>query len=409
LPESRARSVFLFMELSLSFLFAIIFTTTSIYRIQSVGMTPFQLVLIGTALEASIFLLEVPTGVLADTYSRRLSILLGIAFLGLHYLATGLFTVFWAHLLIQILGGFGYAFISGAQQAWITDEIGQENAAKAMLRVAQFGNVAGILGILAGMFLGSINLVFPIVLGSTLMLALAGLLFFIMPENGFKPTPKEDRNTFQHMFGTFKDGLHIVRSSRFLILVVGITVVFGAFSESFDRLNEAHFLNTIGMPGNFSPVIWFGFLSLLAIPLNVVFGEFIRRRLDVNNSRAISRGLLAAEAGIVGCAFVFAFAGSFWLGAMAFIILGLLRGIRHPLQVAWINPHVESGTRATVFSMISQTDAIGQIAGGPALGAIADRSMRGALALGAALLLPNLLLYRRAENGLPLVDDKIKA
>ena len=41
-----------------------------------------------------------------------------------------------------------------------------------------------------------------------------------------------------------------------------------------------------------------------------------------------------------------------------------------PLYLAWINQNIESRVRATVISMSSQTDAIGQIAGGPLLGAI---------------------------------------
>ena len=84
-PLSAMR-VFLVMRASASFLFALSFTVNLIYHVTVVGLDPLQLVLVGTALEVTVFLFEIPTGVVADIYSRRLSIvilgylLLGIAF-----------------------------------------------------------------------------------------------------------------------------------------------------------------------------------------------------------------------------------------------------------------------------------------------------------------------------------------
>ena len=45
----------------------------AIYLVSDVGLTPFQLVVMGTAMEAAVFLFEVPTGVVADTYGRKLA------------------------------------------------------------------------------------------------------------------------------------------------------------------------------------------------------------------------------------------------------------------------------------------------------------------------------------------------
>jgi len=56
--------------------------------------------------------------------------------------------------------------------------------------------------------------------------------------------------------------------------------------------------------------------------------------------------------------------------------------------------------RATVLSMSGQADAVGQVAGGPALGGIGNvYGIRAALSVGAALLLPALGLYARASAG----------
>ena len=44
------------------------FVVTSLYEATVAGLTPVQLILVGTALEISAFVFEVPTGVVADVF-----------------------------------------------------------------------------------------------------------------------------------------------------------------------------------------------------------------------------------------------------------------------------------------------------------------------------------------------------
>ena len=55
----------------------------AVYLVQELHLSPLQLVLMGTAMEAAVFLFEIPTGVVADTYSRRLSLIVGYVGMGL--------------------------------------------------------------------------------------------------------------------------------------------------------------------------------------------------------------------------------------------------------------------------------------------------------------------------------------
>ncbi len=50
----------------------------SVFLILRLGLGPFQLVLLGTVLEGSYLLFETPTGIVADTISRRTSIVIGL-------------------------------------------------------------------------------------------------------------------------------------------------------------------------------------------------------------------------------------------------------------------------------------------------------------------------------------------
>src|SRR5690554_6304453 len=65
-----------------AFLFEMVFTVNELYRIEVAGFNPMQLVLVGTALELSCFIFEIPTGILADLKSRKLSVLIGLALIG---------------------------------------------------------------------------------------------------------------------------------------------------------------------------------------------------------------------------------------------------------------------------------------------------------------------------------------
>ena len=100
----------------------------SIYLVSELELSPLQLVLMGTAMEATVFLFEVPTGVVADTYSRRLSLTIGFLGMGAAWLLVGVFSAPVAIIALWAAWGISYTFTSGAYQAWITDEVGVETA-----------------------------------------------------------------------------------------------------------------------------------------------------------------------------------------------------------------------------------------------------------------------------------------
>jgi DHA3 family tetracycline resistance protein-like MFS transporter len=83
-------------------------------------------------------------------------------------------------------------------------------------------------------------------------------------------------------------------------------------------------------------------------------------------------------------------------------IVVALRRASSPVFLTWINRGLDSSVRATVISMHSQADALGQVSFGPAFGAIATiKSIRFGLAAGAFALLPGvvLLAFARRKDG----------
>lgn len=405
-PKTKHKATTIYYAFSAlsSLAFTLVFTVSLIYQITVVGLDPLQLVLVGTLLEASIFIFEVPTGVIADTYSRRLSVIIGVLLIGLGFSIEALVPTFAGLLLAQVGWGIGHTFISGALDAWLTDETGEAQIGAIMMRASQIGRAVGIGALVAAMVIGSINLALAILVGALTFFALAVYLLLFMDETGLAPPPKAERKgrllmrAWGDMINTTREGVKMIRRRPALITILLIGVMFGMASEGYDRLINAHIINNIGLPqiGSFEPVVWFGLLGLVGSLIGIFVTEYFRRRINITRQKALVRALLWIDLVLVVGMAAVAFASSFWLAAALMLLRGAMLGLYDPLYRTWINQDLDPKVRATIISMSGQTDVLGQIAGGPMVGLIGrDWGIRAALVASAVLLSPVLLLYAR--------------
>lgn len=403
-------TVYLLLQFTSSLLFSLIFTVNLLYQVTLVGLSPLQLVLVGTTLETSVFVFEIPTGVLADVISRRLSIILGYAIMGLGFVLEGSVAAFWAVALGEGIWGLGYTFTSGATEAWIADEVGEEHAGGVYLKGSQAARVGALLAIPLAMAIGSVSVRLPIVLGGGAMVLLALALAAIMTEEGFQPTPRDRRavgygSAFVAMVKTIQDARTLVRRRPIIIVLLAVGLFFGLYSEGLDRLWTPHLLENFAAPfgGWVQPVVLFGAIRGGAIVLSLVATEWVRRRIDARHSAPVIRTLLIIAILIVLSLAGFGLTRSFWLALALFWIVAALRSVAEPLNTSWFNLQIdEPQVRATLFSVSGQVDAVGQIVGGPGVGTIGNHSIRAALLTSALLLSPVLPLYsvalRRSEK-----------
>jgi DHA3 family tetracycline resistance protein-like MFS transporter len=392
-------TVYLVLQFTASLLFSLIFTVNMLYQVTVVQLSPLQLVLVGTILEATVFLFEIPTGVLADVKSRRLSVIIGYALMGLGFVVEGLLPFFGTVALAQVLWGFGYTFTSGATEAWIADEVGEERAGQAFLRGAQAARIGGLVAIPISVALGRVQIQLPIVLAGGLMILLAAFLAGAMTEEGFAPIPPEDRSTWGLMVKTVRDARDLVRRQPILLLLLAIGLFYGLYSEGFDRLWTPHLLQNFSLPwmDAVEPVVWFGAIRAVSLVASVAVTEVVRRRVDTGRTVHLA-WVLMINAGMIVLALAgFGLTSSFGLALVLYWLIGVLRSVADPLQTAWLNLRIDDPqVRATIFSIGGQVDAVGQIAGGPAVGAIGNVSIRAALVTSALILSPVLPLYASA-------------
>ncbi|MGW6282593.1 MFS transporter [Kribbella sp. NPDC055071] len=381
-----------------AFCAALTFTLSAVYYVRDAGLDPLQMVLVGTLLGLACFLFEIPTGIVADLYSRRLSIIIGFTLIGAGFLLQGLVPSFLAILAAQVLWGVGYTFTSGADQAWITDEVGTERAAKVFVRSQQFHLGGTVVGIVAAGALGLISLPLPMILSGAGMMLIALMLAVFMREQNFHRTPREERETFKHLTDTFKHGLGVARRRPVVRTLVLISLISGLSSEAFDRLWSVKILH-FDFPtvfGTSDPAFWFTVLALIGTLLSLI-GSLVVNRLSPERLTATHpNGVLALLAAVqVVAVIAFALMDQLWLALAVMWVNSIAGTLSYPVQSAWLNRNVDSRSRATVISMVSQANAIGQVVGGPPLGAVGRSSLRAALLTSGLIIIPIPALFLR--------------
>lgn len=395
--------VYLLLSGGGALLYMSVFTVNLLYHVETVGLTPLQLVLVGTILETVIMLFEIPTGVVADMVSRRLSVLIGLALIGAGFVIEGAIPAFTAILASQVLWGIGYTFTSGATEAWITDEVGEAHIGPVLLRGTQAELAGTFAGIILATALGLVSIRLPIVFGGVGFIVLAVVLLRIMPEKNFRPAPKEDRSTVRHMLAAARDGFMVARSRPVVRVLLATSLLLGLASEAFDRLWAKHLIDNVGfpaLPGDGDLVLWFGGIALVGTVLSLVATEALKRLHPQSLEPGTPTRMLALLAGgRVVTTLGFAIAGSLPLALAMFWTRDLLGSLTSPIGQAWMNRNIEPRTRATVLSIQEQVGSLGEISGGPPMGWVGNRfGVRAAIAAAALVYSPVVAIYARASR-----------
>jgi len=169
-------------------------------------------------------------------------------------------------------------------------------------------------------------------------------------------------------------------------------------SEGYDRLWTAHILQSFRFPavGHLRTETWFGILRAGSMLLTMAATEITRRCLNERRAAAMGRLLQAIFAMMGASILLLALTGNIILAMLAYWVFETLRRTAYPLSEAWVNQQIDSTVRATVLSMTSQVDALGQIVGGPIVGTIGTLfSLRAALVAAGVILAPVVALYGR--------------
>lgn len=410
----NARQVYSFMGFSTSLASSTMFTTYAVYQVITLGLSPLQLLMVGVVLELTVLIFEGITGVIADVYSRKWSVIAGMFILGTGFVMEGsvqalesnfpLISAFAWLLVSQVFFGVGHTFTSGADMAWVVDEVGEQEAGRVFLtakRMGLFGTLAGI-GISVGLSTIQSNL--PYVAAGLMYLALGLFLIRYMKETKFVRPEKAEGTPSAHLKNMKKawlSGAGMIRRHPVLLMLLLVTVFSGAASEGYDRLWQAHLITDIGFPAGLtaSAAVWVGLIALLSTLVSLPVVWIAEKKMDISSRPLIVFSLIALTALRISAMVLMAFAPGFGWAIAAVLLHDTVMALNGPIYNTWLNQHIESKSRATVISMMSQCDALGQSAGGPLVGWIGNRlSVRASIVTSAILLTPVLGLFARLRG-----------
>jgi MFS family permease len=355
-------------------------------------------------------LFEVPTGVLADTWGRRRSYLLGAATL---LLSTLLYLFMWqtrapflGWALASVLIGLGFTFFSGATEAWLVDALTFSGFKGNLEAVFAKGQVVSgcsmLIGTLTGGFLAqATNLGVPYIVRSVLLGLTLIAAFVFMKDLGFTPSSRLRLvEQVRRMSRASIENGWKNPPVRWLMLSApfGMGVLIYAFYALQPYLLELYGNETAFGVGGLAAAIIAG-TGILGGLLVTRVRQLVRRRTHL---------LIGASIASIGCMALLGLTSSFWLAIVVVVIWGVAFAMTTPVRQAYINGLIPSQHRATVLSFDNLMGSAGGVIAQPALGRVADVSGYPLSYLACAVIqvgaLPFLWLARRENAKSDLAD-----
>lgn len=316
-----------------------------------------QVALLAVVFEASVLVFEIPTGLFADRFGRKASVIIGFALFAISGAVFIFFRHFTGFLTGEILFGLGEAFISGAGEALAVDSITAADkepylkqlfARRSRVRIvftALFMMAAGWA------FVRFPELVFyPVLIGS--LAGFAAAFFFVR-----NPAPeKEKPKFFAPIAGMFRQ-IRAIPVLRIIFLV--------SLAANFSFEGADQYWQVLGTELFDIDVAYFGVLTALGAVLAFILVGPVVRRFSGNLSMPLLIILLAGVA-ISSMPNI-----SGMLLPTLLVIYFVSKELIIPLFSTSINTAIASEGRATFLSGYNLTCSIGEVASGLIVGYIA--------------------------------------
>lgn len=340
----------------------------------SAGLSIFQAFTVNAFFSLGQVIFEVPTGIIADTFGRRTSYLLGCLTLSI---STLLYVVMWqthgpfvGWIISSMLLGLGYTFFSGALEAWLVDSLHATKFSGSLDQVFAKGQIALGIAMLTGSILGGIiaqltNLSVPYILRSSFLLFNFAVAFVLMKDLGF--SPKKMNRPISEMKNIFKLSIdHGIKNPPVRYFMIAGVFTTGVSFYIFYAL-QPFLLELYGDSRAYSVA---GLVAALSAGASIAGGILAHRirKLFRRRTTAIILGLFITGAILIAVSKI----NSFFVAIVLIFLWGIIFAAIRPIRQAYLNGIVPSSQRATVLSFDSMIGSGGGIIIQPVLGKAAD-------------------------------------
>jgi MFS family permease len=284
-------------------------------------------------------LFEVPTGAIADHWSRRKMLILSGFFYSTCYAIWAFSGSFWLFLLGFLFRTLGSTFASGTLQAYVYDFLKINHQAEGFEKIWGKGNALRTLGIgvavLCGGFLSGISYMLTSIASSLSILTIS-VIAFMLPE--IPPVTSTEEGGYWRFL---KNSVKTVRDNNYLLKIVAFSGITLSIFASLEEFNDVY-LKFLGYP-NFAIGIIFAIATAGQSVASVVAHKFKNHSWKVLNA-------------ITAIGFIILMSAAFIkhpIMAAAILFLGILLEFSRVLNEGVIQREVPPNQRATVASLNS--------------------------------------------------------
>ncbi len=373
-PAARKiQSIFLTLTLGNTLAASFIWGINTLFLLDA-GLSNLEAFAANAFFTAGMVVFEVPTGVVADGWGRRVSFLLGTVTLAgstyLYYLLWQLSAPFWWWAVVSVLLGLGFTFFSGAVEAWLVDALrftGYEGGLETVLGRGQMVSGAAMLAgsVAGGVIAQATNLGVPFLIRVGVLLAMFVVAFFLMRDVGFTPERSTHplKATRAVLDASIENGLKNP-PVRYVMLAapfsagVGIYVFYALQPYLLQLFGDRHAYSVAGLA------------AAIVAGAQVLGGWLaprIRRLVRKRTSVLILSGVVSASILVV-----LGFTGIFWVALALLTFWAMVDSAATPVRQAYVNDMIPSKQRATVLSFDSLMGSGGGVVVQPLLGRAAD-------------------------------------
>ena len=370
------------------------YVPVSAFFLESRGLSLTDIFMLESVLVASILVAEIPAGVIGDRFDRRRLVCAGFVFNAIAEILFAAGTNFSIYALSFVMSGLSIAMLTGVQDAYIYDSLGDDADAKA---VGAWGHLsalmltAGVTGSVVGSALGSVDISLPALLSAAMAVVAAVCVAFLPQQN-----PKTHDKHPESSWISLKIGVKLLFTSPLLLYVaVGS-------SASFALFNAVYTLNQPLFAAQDVPIAAWGVIAgagqLLAAGYNYAAGR-IEKRVGRKTALLLAMGYGAAGFCLMAVPHVLAVVSGFLL-----VVVGI--HARGPITSAVTNKLIPAHRRATVLNVASSVGSLVGIVVNPLVGLGAETSTRlTVLAIGGVLLALTLTWIPIANRYLEADED----
>ena len=382
------------------------------------GFTLSQIGIVFSVQAATVFLLELPTGGLADAVGRRHVLIVATVIDAIALAVMLVADSMPLFITLSLLMGIYRALESGPLDAWVVDQLHRSDPDADVEPVLGAGGVATGLSLAAGALvsaglvsvgpiLGVDVLVLPVVVAVAMRVLDVFALRRLMTEP-LEIRGSSLRDATRGVPAVIGDTLRTVRASSALAALIAVEFFWGFGMVTFETLVPVRLADVGG--GTARAAALFGPAATAALLASAV-GAWAAPRLARRVGTPVAAMLFHAVQAtcVVAMAVV---AGP--LGVVGFYLVTMgTHGGANPLYKSLLNDHATAANRTTVMSAASMVGFPGFAVGGVVLGMLADaESVSLAILVGAAGLactvpcyLPALGRRRRAEASASSADS----